>query len=226
MFQVEDTLFRVPRHPFVRESAVFRDMFTLPVPNDTTPDGVNDDQPLQLDGVAKKDFEHLLSIMFPECVIVICRFVSKFTEQTGRRPWSRENVPVIQFFSVIELFSVFSLSTMWEMDALADVVFRRMSTSSAEREEWVAVLDICHLPKARSLAIQKITHFLTGVDKILMGRKYKVKKWLVGGLCDLVTRSASFSDEKEDQLGFTGRFGNVVVFSMTSAPRRQDKRSR
>ena len=77
-----------------------------------------------------------------------------------------------------------------------------MSTSSAEREEWVAVLNICHLPKARSLAIKEITHFLTGVDKILMGRKYKVKKWLVGGLCDMVTRSASFSDEEEDQLGF------------------------
>ena len=71
VFQVEDTLFRVPRHPFVRESAVFRAMFTLPVPKDTTPDGVNDDQPLRLDGVAKKDFEHLLSMMFPECVIIM-----------------------------------------------------------------------------------------------------------------------------------------------------------
>ena len=69
--QVEDTLFRLPRDPFVRESAVFRDMFTLPVPEDTTPDGVNDDQPLRLDGVAKKDFEHLLRFMFPECVIVV-----------------------------------------------------------------------------------------------------------------------------------------------------------
>ena len=88
------------------------------------------------------------------------------------------------------------------MDALADIAFQKMSASRAKREEWVAVLDVCFLPRARSLAIQRITCFLKGVDKILMGRKYKVKTWLLGGLCDMVTRSASFSDEEEDQLGF------------------------
>ena len=63
--QVENTLFRVPRHRFEQESDVFRDMFQLPVAENTIPDGYSDEQPLRLDGVAKEDFRQLLRVMFP-----------------------------------------------------------------------------------------------------------------------------------------------------------------
>jgi hypothetical protein len=64
--QVENTLFRVPRHHFEQESEVFRDMFQLPIAEDTTPDGCSDEQPLRLDGILKQDFRQLLRVMFPK----------------------------------------------------------------------------------------------------------------------------------------------------------------
>jgi len=63
--QVEDTLYRVPRHPFEQESEVFRDMFGLPIVKGAIPDGLSDEQPLHLEGIMKEDFRQLLRIMFP-----------------------------------------------------------------------------------------------------------------------------------------------------------------
>jgi hypothetical protein len=61
--QVEDELFKVPKHPFMR-SPVFETIFSLPRPAGTA-DGENDDQPFKLEGIRKKDFELLLEEMFP-----------------------------------------------------------------------------------------------------------------------------------------------------------------
>jgi hypothetical protein len=63
--EVEGTLFCVPRHHFIEQSEVFRDMFELPVATDTVPDGLSDEQPLQLEGVSEADFRQLLRLMFP-----------------------------------------------------------------------------------------------------------------------------------------------------------------
>jgi hypothetical protein len=66
--QVEGTLFKVPRYPFVRSSEVFRDMFQLPTPKYATPEGSSDQNPLFLDGIKKTDFRRLLKLMFPMSV--------------------------------------------------------------------------------------------------------------------------------------------------------------
>jgi hypothetical protein len=63
--QVEDTLFRLPRRHFEEESEVFRDLFQLPVAENTSPDGHSDEQPLRLEGIKKGDFEQLLRVLFP-----------------------------------------------------------------------------------------------------------------------------------------------------------------
>ena len=72
--EVEGTLFRVPRHPFEQESEVFRDMFRLPIPKDSVPDGCNDSRPLRLDGILKKDFRPLLRVMFPTYAFIIATY--------------------------------------------------------------------------------------------------------------------------------------------------------
>jgi hypothetical protein len=64
--KIEGTLFRVPRHHFIEQSEVFRDMFELPVASDTVPDGSSDEQPLELGGVSRTDFKQLLRVMFPK----------------------------------------------------------------------------------------------------------------------------------------------------------------
>jgi hypothetical protein len=56
-------LFKVPRHLFEENSAVFQDMFQLPVADGTVVDGATEDQPLCLHGVRKADFQWLLWAM-------------------------------------------------------------------------------------------------------------------------------------------------------------------
>ncbi|KAF8331262.1 hypothetical protein F5887DRAFT_1162694 [Amanita rubescens] len=65
IFLVEDQLFKVPRHLFLQESEIFRDILSCPVPKGARPDGLSDDQPLQLQGIAAKDFVLLLQCMYP-----------------------------------------------------------------------------------------------------------------------------------------------------------------
>jgi len=64
--QVEDALYNVPRQPFMRESDVFHDMFSLPVPVGRKAEGQSDEEPVLLQSVSKVDFERLLNLMFPE----------------------------------------------------------------------------------------------------------------------------------------------------------------
>jgi hypothetical protein len=60
----------VPRYPFVRTSEVFRDMFSLPVPDIPSVEGSSDENPLFLEGVDKADFRCLLKVMFPMSVVL------------------------------------------------------------------------------------------------------------------------------------------------------------
>ena len=63
--EVEDQLFKVPRHLLVKLSPVFRDMSESPVPEGAKADGLSDDQPLILEGIAKKEFVQLLRCLYP-----------------------------------------------------------------------------------------------------------------------------------------------------------------
>ncbi|KAF8345186.1 hypothetical protein F5887DRAFT_1196373 [Amanita rubescens] len=65
IFQVEDQLFKVHRHLFVRLSQVFRDMYAIPVCGDAGPNALSVDQPLVLEGIEKKDFIQLLRCLYP-----------------------------------------------------------------------------------------------------------------------------------------------------------------
>jgi hypothetical protein len=63
--QVENRLFKVPRRVFVQESQVFRDMFSLPVPEGVKAEGASEDNPLKLDGIIAIDFVRLLRFLYP-----------------------------------------------------------------------------------------------------------------------------------------------------------------
>ena len=62
--QVENTLFRVHRYFFVRESAYFRDKLPYPSPPGETTKGSSDNLPFVLDDVSKTDFERLLWVFY------------------------------------------------------------------------------------------------------------------------------------------------------------------
>ena len=57
---MEDILFKVPRRPFEQESA-FKDTFSLPSPGEE--EGLTDDRPILLEGVAEEEFRALLWVM-------------------------------------------------------------------------------------------------------------------------------------------------------------------
>lgn len=61
--QLENTLFRFHKHFFLRDSAAFRDMFTLSAPPGEEAEGSSDDNPIILDE-SKKDFECFLSFYY------------------------------------------------------------------------------------------------------------------------------------------------------------------
>ncbi|SJK97995.1 uncharacterized protein ARMOST_01251 [Armillaria ostoyae] len=64
VLQVEDTLFRVPKHHLVGKSEVFDSMLSLPQ-GENEPEGISDEKPIQLVGIKKVDFEQLLQIVYP-----------------------------------------------------------------------------------------------------------------------------------------------------------------
>ncbi|KIM58140.1 hypothetical protein SCLCIDRAFT_1218881 [Scleroderma citrinum Foug A] len=82
--------------PFQQESTVFRDMFSMPQGSQNMVEGLSDDKPIRLDGVAKNDFEQLLKALF-------------------RRQYG--SVPGLPR-SVDEWASVLKLSTKWEFKVL------------------------------------------------------------------------------------------------------------
>ncbi|KAH7912424.1 hypothetical protein BJ138DRAFT_1004506 [Hygrophoropsis aurantiaca] len=63
-YQVEDTLFRVPRQPFIDGSYVFRQRLERPVPPRAQEDGSSDENPLRLKSIKHDEFRQLLKVLF------------------------------------------------------------------------------------------------------------------------------------------------------------------
>ncbi|KAJ3753976.1 hypothetical protein EV360DRAFT_52505 [Lentinula raphanica] len=108
--QVEDTLYRIHKYFFQRDSPVFGAMFSLPVPNGEQPEGDVDGRPIHLDGIQCVDFDRLLSVMYPE----------DFNSS--------------ELFTVDEWQSVLKLSSQWDFDSLRKLAIKHIGcvASSAD----------------------------------------------------------------------------------------------
>ncbi|KAK0459207.1 uncharacterized protein EV420DRAFT_308675 [Desarmillaria tabescens] len=62
--QVEDTLFRFPKHYLMGKSEAFKSMLSMPQ-GDNEPEGTSDDRPIKLLGISKVEFERLLQVLHP-----------------------------------------------------------------------------------------------------------------------------------------------------------------
>jgi hypothetical protein len=58
--QVEDTLFKVPKRYFEKDSGIFSNILDLPADGESS-----DEEPLHLREIGKADFEKLLGVMYP-----------------------------------------------------------------------------------------------------------------------------------------------------------------
>jgi len=65
-WQVEGTLFRVPKYGFEESPGVFSTVFKLP-PNPENPnvEGSSDEHPFELHGISKIDFRSFLRVLYP-----------------------------------------------------------------------------------------------------------------------------------------------------------------
>jgi len=105
IFQVENTLFTVPKYHFERNE-VFATGFMLPSPPGEQPEGSSEEKPIKLEMVEKKDFEAFLRILHPLTIPV------QYNEISGE-DWR----------------SVLKLSDMWNFDAIRELAIRELSTS-------------------------------------------------------------------------------------------------
>ncbi|KAH9072813.1 hypothetical protein EDB83DRAFT_133343 [Lactarius deliciosus] len=64
VFDVENTLFRVHRYFFIRDSLWFHDKLPYPLPPGEITKGSSDNLPLTLEGVSRIDFERLLWVFY------------------------------------------------------------------------------------------------------------------------------------------------------------------
>ncbi|TFK74666.1 hypothetical protein BDN72DRAFT_671661 [Pluteus cervinus] len=109
VFLVEDNLFKVPRYGF-EQSEVFQEMFTLPTPETTQPDGLTDTQPLHLAGILIKDFIPLLRVMYPI------------------------NPPTVPKLEKDEWVSVLKLATMWEINSLRNLAIMELEDLTKKKD--------------------------------------------------------------------------------------------
>ena len=92
---------------------------------------------------------------------------------------------------------------------------RRVSGPCTEKSQWVDVLHLAHLwglTKLKESAIAELDKDKLGsIEKLDLGRRYDVSKWLVPLIVRLALREKTISREEAEQLGFEFSFKLVIV---------------
>ncbi|KIM76793.1 hypothetical protein PILCRDRAFT_91427 [Piloderma croceum F 1598] len=99
IFLVENDLFCIHRHFFVRESVVFRDMLSFPSGSETFTEGQSDDRPIVLQNVKSIDFERMVWIFYNG---------NHYDYTASAEEWS----------------SIISLTHMWQFEHMCEAAFR------------------------------------------------------------------------------------------------------
>ncbi|KAI6095252.1 hypothetical protein EV401DRAFT_2062470 [Pisolithus croceorrhizus] len=113
-FLVEDSLFKVPREPFEKESEVFCDMFSLPQGSSVVVEGTGDENPIRIDRTSKDDFEQLLKALLHRLAV-----------NCSRRSIEAPNLP----HGIEQWTSVLKLSTAWNFERLRQAAIDALTES-------------------------------------------------------------------------------------------------
>lgn len=190
-FQVEDTLFRLPRCMFEEQSEIFRDMFQLPHPDGASCDGSSEEQPLFLHGVRKAPFRRLLMAMDQrECPLGDDDDLDSETARTLFQEW----------------LSVFELSCMWRMAKVrkrADEEISKVSHQVSEKDLicLLTLLDKLGILEIRDRYIKNLSRDLEPVKLIRIGIELPVYSFLLNGYARLVMQKSGILIEHEELLG-------------------------
>ena len=190
LFQVENTLFKIPRSMLEDCSEIFRDMFLLPPQEDVSCDGSSDEQPLFLHGVCKAAFRRLLMA------------VEQWQEDDERKKYDSETARTL----FQEWASVLELSCMWQMANVRQRAVEEILKLLYQvgRKDWIYLLTLSNklgISKIRNRFIQCLSENLKPVEKIQLGIELRVYSLLHTGYVALVVRTAGISTEDEELLG-------------------------
>ncbi|KAJ3540794.1 hypothetical protein NMY22_g4149 [Coprinellus aureogranulatus] len=122
-FQVEDQIYRVPRHGFVEFSEVFDAMFTLPQEGGSG-EGQCDDNPIVLPSCTKIEFESLLEVLYPTAPRLR-------SEPLAKEQW----------------VGVLKLSTMWTMDKIRELSIKELDSLVPDTEERLVLARTYRIPQ-------------------------------------------------------------------------------
>ncbi|KAJ7072853.1 hypothetical protein C8F01DRAFT_263223 [Mycena amicta] len=115
VFRVQDTLYRVHRYFFERDSVVFSSMFSLPPVSGQRPEGETPENPILLEGLPTLEFDRFLAVLYP------LNFVTRDTP------------------SAIEWTSVLSLATRWDFASLRALAITHLATLTSSPAERIAL---------------------------------------------------------------------------------------
>ncbi|KAJ8076006.1 hypothetical protein PM082_021988 [Marasmius tenuissimus] len=166
VFQVEDKLFKVPKHAFAdNPHPPFNEIFTLPQneSDERRKEGVSSNNPIVLEQIAKADFERFLAVLYP-------RF----------RPYQPRKPEVRGFFSALftdecppkseigNWLSVLKLSSLWNF---FDV-------------RQTAIVTLSQFPITCQIDCLSCTENapFSAVDRIVAGKVYGVLRWFIEGI--------------------------------------------
>lgn len=164
---VEDTLFRVHRYYFTRESQIFADMFSLPtggMPTSGTMEGKSDSLPIEIPGVTKLEMESFLGFVYfgmhdesapaLESWIALLSFSTRFICDKIRARSIRE---IETFQSRVEPIERIVLAVrhnvpQWLSGAYQELC-QRHDTLSEEEGEKLGLSTVIKLMKAREMLL-------------------------------------------------------------------------
>ncbi|KAH7928669.1 hypothetical protein BV22DRAFT_1126329 [Leucogyrophana mollusca] len=194
IFLVDGTLFRVPRHPFAEDSEVFGQMFQLPAPEDTEPDGSSYEHPIHLDGIKKDDFRQLLKVLFPAL---------------GK--------PESQPQTLAEWTPVLKLSSMWEFELVKKVAVEKMQSFEIDPVEKACLAKECDVPQWLVPALNEIAKRREpiGVEDVeKLGLDLALKMAAVRESLAVVGRYLRVGERSAECLDFTQKIKTVLAIEV------------
>ncbi|KAK1231658.1 hypothetical protein PQX77_005224 [Marasmius sp. AFHP31] len=178
IFQVEETIFKVPSRYFPEKSEVFAGGAQISAETSGTDgcEGSCDANPVKL-----SPLPHECTADDFRCFV---RIVAALTI----------GLPIPTEFSLVQWLAVLKLSTGWCFSEIRELAMKRVTETQGSafgKDQWIVLLDFCqdrdHFKDLRDLTIKRISAYgdTSSLSKVLMGRKYRCETWIVQGLTEL-----------------------------------------
>ncbi|TFY61150.1 hypothetical protein EVJ58_g4699 [Rhodofomes roseus] len=185
------------RHP----SYYIKDDPIVILGQDKVVEGLTDDNPFYLHGVACKDFERLLCLFYPDdLTLIIDNVVVVATNGAGTASRVSPIGRLVRGYGPGDV-----LFAMARRCLTMDRPHRNVSDGDlSTTEEWTSVLALAtkwEFADYRQLAISRLAQLASPIDRILLGRSYDIPEWIAAAYLELCKRDDALTYEEGARLG-------------------------